>query len=268
MSFKDVVNFCLKNFFVKFKVELCEYYYTNFPQNQENNFTNNSKGVIIAKMKYSELIERLQKFTKTTPTQSEFCRIIGLKPSTMSNRVGRNSDFSVEEITKLNCFYGVNLFTNTSQGQSLIFTNDSIKNSDVVNIPVRVNTHAEPLTEEYTKEQIVSYPITRKQALDIGINVLSAEIIIASGDSMYPTIEHGDTVLIDTNKKEIYDSKIYCVKYDNHLYIKRLQKIPPSIIYIVSDNPKYKGFEVDFSKEMDFDFQVIGEVRWWGRIAK
>ena len=55
---------------------------------------------------------------------------------------------------------------------------------------------------------------------------------------------------------------------EGQLYAKRLQKIPPNIIRIVSDNDKYRCFEIDLSKTPDFDFEVIGEIRWWGRVAR
>ena len=86
---------------------------------------------------------------------------------------------------------------------------------------------------------------------------------------MYPTIEGGDSLLIDTSKKEVYDGRIYCVRIDGQLYAKRLQKIPPNTIKVISDNEKkYDAFYIDFSKSIDFDFEVIGEIRWWGRVAR
>ena len=120
----------------------------------------------------------------------------------------------------------------------------------------------------YEENVTSTYSISKKFADDLGINPKSSEIIFARGDSMEPAIQGGDCLLVDKSKTEIYDGKIYCTRIDGQVYAKRLQKIPPSTVCIVSDNPKYKGFEVDFSKEIDFDFEIIGEVRWWGRIAK
>ena len=85
---------------------------------------------------------------------------------------------------------------------------------------------------------------------------------------MMPTIEGGDSLLVDHSRKEIYDGKIYCVRIENQLYAKRLQKIPPNTVVVVSDNAKYRSFEIDLSKCSDYDFEVIGEIRWWGRVAK
>ena len=85
---------------------------------------------------------------------------------------------------------------------------------------------------------------------------------------MMPTIEGGDSLLVDLSRTDIYDGKIYCIRIDGQLYVKRLQKIPPKTIRIVSDNDKYRCFEIDFEKNPNYDFQVIGEVRWWGRVAR
>lgn len=121
----------------------------------------------------------------------------------------------------------------------------------------------------YDENQTGVYEISSKLAKDIGIVSGKTQMIFASGDSMYPTIEGGDSLLIDTSKKEVYDGRIYCVRIDGQLYAKRLQKIPPNTVKVISDNErKYDPFYVDFSKNINFDFDVIGEIRWWGRVAR
>lgn len=121
----------------------------------------------------------------------------------------------------------------------------------------------------YDENQTGVYEISSKLAKDIGIVSGKTQMIFASGDSMYPTIEGGDSLLIDTSKKEVYDGRIYCVRIDGQLYAKRLQKIPPNTVKVISDNEKkYDPFYVDFSKDISFDFDVIGEIRWWGRVAR
>ena len=85
---------------------------------------------------------------------------------------------------------------------------------------------------------------------------------------MYPTIEGGDCLVVDKSKTDIYDGKIYCVRIQDKLYAKRLQFLPPNKVNVISDNPKYKPFEVDLSKELDYDFAVVGEVKWWSRVAR
>lgn len=138
-------------------------------------------------------------------------------------------------------------------------------------IPVRgdVNASMGYGITVYNEQQTGTYSISNKLAKDIGINLKNSEMIFASGDSMEPTIIGGDSLLIDKSKTEVYDGRIYCVRIDGQLYAKRLQKLPPNKIKVVSDNKeKYDSFYVDFSKDIDFDFAVLGEVKWWGRVAK
>lgn len=141
---------------------------------------------------------------------------------------------------------------------------------DCINIAVRGDVSASMGygVTVYDETKTGTYQISKKLANDLGIFPEKTEMIFASGDSMLPTIEGGDSLLIDLNRKEIYDGRIYCVRIDGQLYAKRLQKIPPSKVIVISDNQKYQSFEIDFSKQIEFDFEVIGEVRWWGRVAR
>lgn len=145
-----------------------------------------------------------------------------------------------------------------------------INNDDCLSIPVRGDVTASMGygVTIYDEKQTGIYQISSKLANDLGINPQKTEMIFASGDSMLPTIEGGDSLLVDLNRKEVYDGRIYCVRIEGQLYAKRLQKIPPTKIIVISDNQKYQSFEIDFSKQIDFDFEIIGEVRWWGRVAK
>lgn len=143
-------------------------------------------------------------------------------------------------------------------------------NDDCLSIPVRGDVTASMgygITV-FDESQTGTYQISRKLASDLGIMPERTEMIFASGDSMLPTIEGGDSLLVDLNRKEVYDGRIYCVRIEGQLYAKRLQKIPPTKIIVISDNQKYQSFEIDFSKQIDFDFEIIGEVRWWGRVAR
>ena len=72
--------------------------------------------------------------------------------------------------------------------------------------------------------------ISKKLAKDLGINPTKTDMIFAKGNSMYPTIISGDSLIVDLSKKEIYDGKIYCIRIDGQLYAKRLQKLSSSKI--------------------------------------
>ncbi len=209
-------------------------------------------------MNYNTVLAKLLQVTKRNISQKELCEITGVDKGTMSARATRNSKFKPEELKKIEKAFNVDL-------------NDNIVNNNFIKIPVFGNVTASMgygITV-YDENQTGVYEISQKLAKDIGIIPGKTEMIFASGDSMYPTIEGGDSLLIDTSKKEIYDGRIYCVRIDGQLYAKRLQKIPPNTVKVISDNEKkYDPFYVDFSKNINFDFDVIGEIRWWGRVAR
>lgn len=156
-------------------------------------------------------------------------------------------------------------FSVTLQEQKIVVVED-----DCINIPVKGEVVASMGfgVTIYNERETASYSISKKLVDDLGISRNQTEMIFAHGDSMLPTIEGGDSLLVDHTRTEIYDGKIYCVRIEGQLYAKRLQKIPPNIVRVVSDNDKYRSFEIDLSKETAFDFKVIGEVRWWGRVAR
>lgn len=87
-------------------------------------------------------------------------------------------------------------------------------------------------------------------------------VVDVDGDSMEPTLHHGDHVLADTRQKEPKRDGIYVIYYDDHLMVKRLQYNPiERRVSIISDNPNYPtipGLAPD-------EVQVLGRVVWLGR---
>lgn len=173
----------------------------------------------------------------------------------------KDKELTTEQLILIDKHFG-SQFTNVKQ--SIVTTDDCIT------IPVlgEVKASMGYGVSVYSEQKTACYSISKKLIKDLGVNDSQTEIIFAQGDSMLPTIEGGDSLLVDHSRKEIYDGKIYCVRIEGQLYAKRLQKIPPNKVLVVSDNPKYRSFEIDFSQKIDFDFSVVGEIRWWGRVAR
>mgnify|MGYP003100144821 FL=1 len=175
----------------------------------------------------------------------------------------KDKELSCEQLERLDKHFDVNLASAN--------TLPKIQNTeDCISIPVlgEVSASMGYGVTVYNEVQTAIYSISRQLAKDLGVSTSQTEMIFAQGDSMMPTIEGGDSLLVDHARKEIYDGKIYCVRNDGQLYAKRLQKIPPDTVVIVSDNPKYRSFEIDLRRCPDYDFEVIGEIRWWGRVAR
>lgn len=209
------------------------------------------------------IIDTLQNLTKTKVSQSDIAKILGKDRQNISRKAKAGTELKLSDVRRIENHFNVNL---TGCNQNV----DNLDN-DFIDIPVRGEVYASMGSgiTVYNEEQTGTYKISRELARDIGVSLSNTQMIFASGDSMTPTIEGGDSLLIDLSKKEVYDGRIYCVRIDGQLYAKRLQKIPPYKVKVISDNKeKYDPFYIDFSKEIDFDFEVIGEIRWWGRVAR
>ncbi len=87
-------------------------------------------------------------------------------------------------------------------------------------------------------------------------------LIKVSGDSMEPTLQSGDLVLVD-HSRDYLDPHggIYAVAVDDTIMIKRLQpEYPNKKVQIISDNPKYKVMEAQIEQ-----IHINGKVIWFGR---
>ena len=82
------------------------------------------------------------------------------------------------------------------------------------------------------------------------------DLISASGDSMEPTINSGDILLVDHGINEVLYDSIYVALVNGELYVKRFQRTPNRSLLMISDNPKYKSFEL----KTEDDVRIIGRV--------
>lgn len=203
-------------------------------------------------MKFNDVFTALQNLTYGNVSQSELARVLGVSRSNINYKKENNVNLSDDDVLKIETYYEVSLNSN----------------NDFFIIPVRGDVEASMGygVTVYSEQQTATYAISRKLARDLGINSSQSEMIYARGNSMHPTIEGGDSLLIDRSKTEIYDGKIYCIRLEGQLYAKRLQKLSASQLKIISDNKDYDPVIIDFKKEYDIDFEVIGEVRWAGRV--
>lgn len=79
------------------------------------------------------------------------------------------------------------------------------------------------------------------------------------GDSMTPTLNNNDIVLVDSGVTEILQDGIFAAELDGAFFIKRFQRIPGKKLLMISDNHFYKEIEVDPTK---VPFTVMGQALW------
>ncbi|MEQ5835482.1 helix-turn-helix transcriptional regulator [Marinobacter sp. NFXS9] len=96
-----------------------------------------------------------------------------------------------------------------------------------------------------------------------GLNENELALVFAKGDSMEPTISDNETVLIDTSVKDLSDGQIYVIRNDDHLLVKRIQKLWNDGVKLLSDNKEYPPQEIS-SADLE-QLEVIGKVVWVGK---
>jgi phage repressor protein C with HTH and peptisase S24 domain/DNA-binding XRE family transcriptional regulator len=91
-------------------------------------------------------------------------------------------------------------------------------------------------------------------------NPQNLKALSAYGDSMIPAFNDGDILIVDTGVHELKIDAIYVLRWDDELYVKRVQRHPETdTISIISDNPIYKPKEVPKGEN---GFEVLGRVVW------
>lgn len=218
-------------------------------------------------MKADEIREKIKLEKNFEPNYSQLAKI--LKITRQSLGYYKENDLPENHLKALEDHFHVS-FTKSKTGEVENLKVNGGNTDPCVDIPVRGEVFASMGcgVTVYDENQTGTYRVSKKLVSDLGSTQKNLEMIFAQGNSMSPTIESGDSLIIDRAKKEVYDGKIYCVRIDGQLFAKRLQKIPPHSVNVVSDNPQYESFKIDFSKKIDFDFEVIGEIRWCGRVMK
>ena len=192
-------------------------------------------------------------------SHAHFARMIEVSPQVLSSWMQGRNNPSVEAVAKMWDVLNVSpswLITGREDSASA----QSIVQGDFVSIPyfnVQAscgngveNTPVFVRLVEFNKEWTNKYCG--------GANLHALNIISIHGDSMVPTFQDGDFVIIDTSCKRIYTDAIYAYVYYNELFIKRIQRIGQKLL-IISDNSKYQPFTIDPDVESD-NLVICGRV--------
>lgn len=83
-------------------------------------------------------------------------------------------------------------------------------------------------------------------------------LVTGIGDSMRPTFEDGDPLLIDRAVTDIKLDAIYVLALNDELFIKRIQRRPDGSFLMISDNKSYEPYHITDGERQKF--QVLGRV--------
>lgn len=180
-------------------------------------------------MKLEELLTLLSKKTGNYVNQSGLAECLGVTRQTISNRIKNESQVTVNELKKVEDFFGI----------SFLNGNDDL-GSDVTYI----NYYTDVFASCGSGNVVFSDEKRRIPIATLLINDYSSQktysMINAQGNSMSPTIDNGDKLIVEHwNGAQIQDNKIYVFCFNNDFFVKRLSKNLDEII-IKSDNSDYR----------------------------
>lgn len=78
-------------------------------------------------------------------------------------------------------------------------------------------------------------------------------IVYATGDSMFPTIQDKDPLLINTIDKSLTDGFIYVIRNGESFWVKRIQRQLDGSLLLISDNKTYPPMPLDLNGSSDVE---------------
>jgi phage repressor protein C with HTH and peptisase S24 domain len=138
--------------------------------------------------------------------------------------------------------------------------------NDVVHIPrydVKVSAGGGGWTVDQTVVEQMPFQ-DRWLRQQLGRSADQMVLVSVEGDSMEPTLEDNDLLLIDRQQTEFTREGIYVIRLDDMLMVKRLQRQPKGVIQIISDNLNYPP--ITLSGDVGESFDILGKAIWFGRV--
>ena len=195
-------------------------------------------------MKYSELFDTLQNLIGYRPNVGDVAKIIGVPVRTLYTRSQRDTNFSIDELIKIERMYGISL-----------------------RLPVTLNEDC--LEVDYYPDIYASCGMgcivfdESKEKLTIAKSTIPYYspnekyfVVTCKGSSMSPVLEDNDKAIIQQwQGEQIIDDRIYLFSYNSELFIKRLVKNLDQVV-VISEN---KAFENRIVTKKD-EFRIIGQI--------
>jgi phage repressor protein C with HTH and peptisase S24 domain len=93
-----------------------------------------------------------------------------------------------------------------------------------------------------------------------GLQPSRLALVEAVGESMQPTIQRGDLLLVDLRVNHPAQEGLFVIRRDDTLQVKRLQQLYTGEILVRSDNPAYVAENIP--PDRAGELQIIGRVVW------
>jgi phage repressor protein C with HTH and peptisase S24 domain len=201
-------------------------------------------------------------------TAEAACQAFGWKPAAYRHHEGGVRSFDVETAVRYARAFKVSAawllgLEDEAQAAPPAVSRISTANDDTVEIialDLSLSMGPGTLIDDYVEGEPVKFGlgfvrnITRTTSDRL-------RLVRGIGDSMYPTLNGGDAIMIDTTQRSLSrQDGIYWVSIFGAAGIKRLRAVGAKKIMVISDNPTVPDYEVDAN-----DVRIEGRAIWFAR---
>lgn len=224
-------------------------------------------------MNFELFSDRISHLADSHKSLSAFAREVGVSESVVRKWRDGTSEPSRKNLEAIAKASGVNI-------EWLVLGTGSITGSEA---PHAVHNEEESIHDEYAfipgyniqvsaghgtlagSEEVSRKLAFRRKWLKFkGLNEKDLVVVFAKGDSMEPTISDNNTIMVDTSDKSPQDGRMYVIRVDGHLVVKRTSLVPGQGVLLISDNKDYPPHLVKFDSSNP-DLAVVGRVVWVGK---
>lgn len=209
--------------------------------------------------------ERLRKAADFIGGQAELSRKTGISSRSISDYVQGKADPSRERLVSIAMATGVNIEWLAAGVGTIAWGSDGSHSEgpgDFDFIPMAEAQLSAGDGAFVVADGVRDYYAFRKEWVSRTVGSRENAILVqVIGNSMAPTILENDVVMLDRSQLNIYEGKIYALRMDSTIMVKRLALRPWDKVLIISDNrAEYEPYEADRK-----DVHVLGQVVWFAR---
>jgi phage repressor protein C with HTH and peptisase S24 domain len=215
-------------------------------------------------LQITERIEQLR--LRMELSKSDFCGRIGFPLKTYLNVAGpRRSKPSAELLAAVAAHVDVNLrwlLTGQEAGPGKEGATVEVGGEPLVLIPfydVQASAGSGSLVQQERLRGRLAFRADWVYG-ELKVAPKSLALITATGDSMQPTVGHGDLLLLNIHETHVTGDAIYALQMQDVLLIKRVQLLVDGTLVIRSDNPAYGEQRV--RREEGVAPRIVGRVVW------
>lgn len=210
-----------------------------------------------------EFRRRLRLIMQQFGSVADLARAVGVSDNAIYKWVSGRGQPSMVSLVNLARAVGVSVeWLATGRGVAAKSKTEThtLDSSDYVTMP-RHDLRGVGSHNSIQNQQIVDSINFRSDWIQRSFNVdpRSLALIEVLGDSMSPTVDEGDLVLVDVHENRFKSDGLYVLRSGGDLAVKRLQQRPDGSLMIRSDNAAYEPQLV-----AQDDIAILGRVVWAG----